>query len=265
MGVFDDSTWEQIVPFMSFVLMFGLMWGIDYCYKMVGIDTRAQMKKRLFYLSPASPAFGIWSVIFAGLLIFTILNCFNEFAGTIDPLWFSVLMLSLVAWFVVFPLEIYSLSSLILLGSLVAGFQVITEIPQNKAFVELGFGYIQGIFTGWLLTAAYVNCAIFIQQRGLNGEDSFILGLVFVNVLFYSHFVITLLMDKETLTYCWPISLVLLWSLHWILYKSEEVKTKGENLTYLTGVFLSCCIVVWTVSRVILQYDIVSLNTDLNF
>lgn len=265
MGVFTDGTWKQLFPFISFVAMFPLMSYIDHLYMQIGIDSKKIMRKPLFALTPSRPAFSIWGLIFAGLGLFTFMNCFNAYAETFEPVWTSVTFLLMTGWFAVFALEIFSLSSVCLLASLLSVYQIILDIPKEHDFMHLGSGYIVGIFWGWLISATLLNIFIFIQQRGIeNGEERAFLNYSFIALLFLSHIAIMLLLDIENLTMCWPVSIVLLWSVQWVLWKKEKLDENEENWTYLTLFSFACAILFGSIIRVWLQFDFVEIDADLD-
>ena len=264
MGVFTDGTWRQFFPFLSFILMFVLMGTIDHLYMQVGIDSKKLMRKNLFALTPSRPAFAIWGLIFSGMGLFTFMNCFNEYSGTFEPVWTSITFLLMAIWFAMFSLGLYSLSSIVLLGSVLSIYQVALDVPKTHDFVHLGSGYIVGIFWGWLISAALLNIFIFIQQTVLKGQENSFVNYSFLILLFLSHITITLLLDVETLTMCWPVSFVLLWSVQWVLWKKEKLETKDETWTYLTGFTFASVIVLATIIRVWLQFEFVHISVDLD-
>jgi len=264
MGVFTDGTWKQLFPFISFVAMFPLMAFIDYLYLQVGIDSKKQMRKQLFALTPSRPAFDIWGIIFGGMGLFTFLNCFNEFSGTFEPVWTSVTFLLMAAWFATFSLELYSISSVVLLGSILSTYQIVLDIPKTRDFMHLGSGYIVGIYWGWLISATLLNIFIFIQQRALNGQENSFVNYSFLILLFLCHIAITLLLDVATLEMCWPVSFVLLWTVQWTLWKKEDLAVNDENWTYLTGFTFASAIALTTLFRVWLQFEFVEIDTDLD-
>ena len=245
--------------------MFPLMSFIDYLYMQVGIDSKKIMRKDLFALTPSTPAFSIWGLIFAGLGIFTFLNCFNAYSGTFEPVWSSITFLLMSAWFALFSLELFFPSSVVLLGSLLSVYQLLLDIPKTRDAMHLGSGYIVGIYFGWLISATLLNIFIFIQQRAIeNGEERQLLNYSFLCLLFVAHISIVLLLDIETLTMCWPISFVLLWSVQWVLWKKENLDEKEENWTYLSLFSLACFIVFGAILRVYFQFDLIELDTDLD-
>ena len=264
MDLFTDSTWEQFVPFFSFISMFILMGIIDYLYNEVGIDSKKLMRKDLFALTPSHPAFSIWGIIFGGLGLFTFLNCFNDYSGTFDPIWTSVTFLLMAAWFAVFSLEFYSISSVVLIGSVLSIYQLVLDIPQTLDFMHLGSGYIVGIYWGWLISASLLNIFIFIQQRVLNGSENNFVNSSFIILLFLSHIAIVLLLDIGTLTMCWPVTFVLLWTVQWVLWKKEKLAVNSENWTYLTGFTFAALIVLTTIIRVFLQFDFLEISLELD-
>jgi len=264
MGLFTDSTWEQFIPFFSYIGMFVLMSFFDWFYLQIGVDSKKAMRKNLFEFTPSRPAFSIWSVIFGGLALFTFMNCFNEYAGTFNPMWTSITFLLMVGWFATFSLEIYSLSTLGLMASIISSFQVILDIPKSKNFMELGSGYIMGIYMGWLISAALINSFIFIQQRGLGGKKSDVLNYIFVALLFLSHIAIVLLIRYETFEMCWPITLTLFWSVHWVLWKARNIEMIDYDWTYSIGYFLASGIVLTAILRVLIDFDLWNIDVDID-
>ena len=264
MDLFTDSTWEQFVPFFSFISMFILMGIIDYLYMQVGIDSKKLMRKNLFALTPSRPAFSIWGIIFGGLGLFTFMNCFNNYSGTFDPIWTSVTFLLMSAWFAVFSLEFYSISSVVLIGSVLSSYQIVLAIPQTREFMHLGSGYIVGIYWGWLISASLLNIFIFIQQRGLGGQENNFVNTSFIILLFLSHIAIVLLLDIGTLTMCWPVTFVLLWTVQWVLWKARNIEMINYDWTYSIGYFLASGIVLTAILRVWIDFDFLEISLELD-
>jgi len=265
MGVYTDGTWRQIFPFIYFILMFILMGFIDWLYLKIGIDTAVVMKKRRFVMTPERPAFSIWALIFLGIGILTFMNCFNEFSGTFDPVWTPTTFLLMTAWLAVFSLEIYSLSSLILLISVMTSLQIIIDIPKTHEFMHLASGYFVGLLFGWLISATLLNIFIFIQQRFFKGQENIFVNYSFLFLLYFSHILITLLMDVATLEMCWPVSFILLWTVHWVLWKKERIAEREATWIYLTGLFLAFLICFTTILRVGIQFDFVNVDLNIDF
>ena len=154
---------------------------------------------------------------------------------------------------------------MVLLASLVSTFQLLLDIPKQHDFMHLGAGYTVGLFFGWLINATLSNIFILIQQRGIKGgRESQVLNVAFVALHILSHAAITLLLDVETLKMIWPVSFVLLWSVHWVLWRSEQVATGGETWKYLLGTSLASAIVLTTILRTYLEYDFLELSMDLD-
>ena len=264
MGLFTDSTWEQFIPFFSFIGMFIIMSVIDYAYLQIGIDSKKVMRKKLFAATPAGTAFSIWGLIFFGLTLFTLMNCFNEFAGTFDPLWISVTFLLMVGWGATFALEWFFPSSLCLIASVLSCYQVILAIPKEHKFMDLGSGYTMGVFMGWLITAALLNTFIFIQQRGLGGEENEVANYFFIILVFLSHVSIVLLIRWQTLQMCWPITLVLLWSVHWVLWEKDGIANKDNTWMYLIGYVFAGLVLLTTILRAWLEKDFFDIDVDID-
>ena len=260
-----DDTWEQIVPFAMYVAMFLAIAFIDYLYMQVGIDSKKIIRADLFALAPTRPSNSILGIIFGGLGLFTFMNCFNEFSGTFEPIWCACSFLLIVAWFMAFLLEIFSLSSICLLATIMSSFQIILDVPKTHDFMHLGSGYILGLFFGLLISATLANIFIFIQQRGIEGgAESTALNVAYIVLLFVSHIAITLLLDVETLEMCWTVSFVLLWTVHWALWRVDEMDTSGETLQYGIGVALASAVVLNTILRVFFMHDYFGNLADLD-
>ena len=118
--------------------------------------------------TPASYAFGIWSVIYLGLVAYGISLFFKEAETELHRqiqqlLWVNLILNAL--WLVAFHAEILWLSvitMLVLLATLIA---ILNSIYSSEVKINNWLTYVFEIYAGWISVATLVNLSLFLEHE----------------------------------------------------------------------------------------------------
>lgn len=126
-------------------------------------------------ITPAGYAFSIWSIIYLGLIAFTIFQALpsqrdNKLLRRID-FWYIASCVFNASWIVVWMHELIVLSVFVMIGLLVSLLVIYVKI--DKATEEDRHWIIAQpfrLYTGWITVATVLNVSIFLRAIGWNGQ-----------------------------------------------------------------------------------------------
>jgi len=151
-------------------------------------------------ITPPGWAFSIWGVIYAGLLIFTIVQFIpqlklDDYVGKVS-VFFILSCLFNITWIVAFSLatKVSILISVFLIFGLLISLIVIqmrcTFFSEKKTPFEIGFGDVPiSIYLGWIMTASILNVAVCIrawtESSQLDNENIWYIAIVIIATVLY--------------------------------------------------------------------------------
>lgn len=203
-------------------------------------------------ISPAGPAFSIWSVIYVGLAIYAVWQWFpgQRTAALHRSIgWWVVASLLLNAgWLLVVRAGWLALSVLVIAALVLVVGVVVARVadigPESKADLVVTGGTF-GLYAGWASVAVCANVAAWLVDLGL--EPSFGVGESLAVLVLVVAGVVGLVLARRTRGNI-AIALALSWGLAWIAYG----RLADEPDSTVTGVAALVVAVVVLVGTVVL-------------
>ncbi|WP_313542485.1 TspO/MBR family protein [Leifsonia aquatica] len=129
-------------------------------------------------LAPAGPAFAIWSVIYAGLVLYAIWQALPSQAGRERQrrvgYWMVASLLLNAAWILSVQAGLLALSVAViaaLLVVLIVTFARLRAYPGGTMADAILFDGTTGLYLGWVMVATVANIAAGLTQAGFDGFD----------------------------------------------------------------------------------------------
>jgi len=151
-------------------------------------------------LTPAGYAFGIWGLVYIGLIIFTVYQLWDFFNKKTDTgfvteigWWFIIANLANAAWVIAFTQEQIGLSVLIMLVLFFSLLKIVLNINMERWDAPVPvIGFIWwpiSLYFGWINVALMINISAYLTFLGwdgapLNAELWAIIVLLLASVIF---------------------------------------------------------------------------------
>lgn len=142
-----------------------------------GVITGSITPKINIYFIPANYAFSIWSLIYLGLILYTVYQALP--AQRTNPKlqsigWFYIASSFMIsAWMLFFLYEIYLFTMLTMIGLLILLVAVYEKLDVGREVVSRGMRYLVhvpfSIYLGWITLATFGNISNFLQVQGWSG------------------------------------------------------------------------------------------------
>ena len=160
-----------------------LVLGVNYASqaRLWGAPTIGEISRKIqTMITPASYAFAIWGLIFAGLLAFSLYGFYRvlrykqapAFLRQSSP-WFVLANLCNAAWVWVFTQEWFGLSVLVMAGLLFSLIQLIGKLDMERWDAPIGtlvfVWWPISLYAGWITVATVVNISLFLKSVGWAG------------------------------------------------------------------------------------------------
>lgn len=197
-------------------------------------------------LAPDGPAFSIWSVIYAGLLAYTVwqwLPAQTTAARHRAIGWWVVASMALNAiWLFVIQFDLVWVSVVVIVGLLAVVVRIIALLerhPRSGAAERLITDGTFGLYVGWVAVAVCPNVAGALADAGLRPEGALEEGLA-VAVLA----VVTLVGVGLAFRFGarWAVTAAIAWGLAWIVY--GRVASDPESLVTAIAAGVAAVIIV---------------------
>ncbi|MFF2051012.1 tryptophan-rich sensory protein [Leifsonia sp. NPDC058194] len=127
-------------------------------------------------LAPAGPAFGIWSVIYAGLVLYAIWQALPSQAGRDRQrragYWMAASLLLNAAWILSVQAGLLGVSVAVivaLLVVLIVAFVRLLARPGGTTADAVLFDGVVGLYLGWVMVATVANIAAALTAAGFDG------------------------------------------------------------------------------------------------
>ena len=127
-------------------------------------------------LSPAGPAFAIWSVIYAGLVAYAIWQALPSQAARERQrragFWVLASLLLNAAWILSVQagqLGLSVVAILALLVVLIVTFVILRRHPSESAADAVLLDGVMGLYLGWVMIATVANVTSWLQKTGFDG------------------------------------------------------------------------------------------------
>lgn len=126
------------------------------------------------YVAPATAAFGIWSVIYAGLFVLCVWLFFpsmgeTRFVGR-SWLWFLASLVLNAAWILVVRAELLWLSVLVIAALLSVLCVLLVRLQRDESLpgsAHLAWRVVMGLYAGWVTIASIANIASALVFAGV--------------------------------------------------------------------------------------------------
>lgn len=135
-------------------------------------------------LTPAGYAFSIWSLIYLGLAIFSVLQAIPSYSSRFDGIRILYLVSCLLncSWLYFWHHDWIAACALTIVVLATALVILLRRIPRGRTFPEAAATTaVFGIYGGWVTCASLVNIIIFLSTRGVDPR-SLTLGVTAVIV-----------------------------------------------------------------------------------
>ncbi|GIT78652.1 hypothetical protein LLS1_03210 [Leifsonia sp. LS1] len=127
-------------------------------------------------VAPAGPAFAVWSVIYAGLVLYAIWQALPSQASRARQraagYWMAASLLLNAAWILVVQAGLLALSVVViaaLLVVLVVTFARLLARPGGTTADAVLFDGVAGLYLGWVMVATVANVAAGLTAAGFDG------------------------------------------------------------------------------------------------
>ena len=181
-----------------------------------------------FLFKPANYAYSIWGVIYVGLLIWVVISFLNREKGGNSykeiGIWFSITMLLMILWIVIFSKGYIVVSSLLMIILLVTIKKCYNQARDNTSNI------VFSLYMAWVFVALIVN--IFVVFAYLDIERFlFIEELEWTIIALLFGFIISIIMllkHKDIV-----FSLVVIWA-----YISIAIEQRNESMIVTSVVII---------------------------
>lgn len=134
-----------------------------------GIETGAVSDKYPTLITPAGYAFSIWSIIYLGLIVFSVIQLFRgqlDRYARIRGLYILTCILN-IAWIVFWHYEMMGVCLALILGLAITLLVMIGRLKDMSGAGSLLWSRATfGLYAGWVTAASFVNFVIFLVAQG---------------------------------------------------------------------------------------------------
>lgn len=218
MKILADTPRRILVTLAAASCVVMALFGSGITGEPVGQSSGGSLTDDATMIAPAGPAFSIWSVIYLGLLAYTVWQWRSSSERTRQASPWAAFSLALnAAWLLVVQLQWIWASVVViiaLLGVLLMLVRVLVAEPAQNWLERIVVDGTFGIYLGWVSVATCANIAAAATDSGLKPgspvED--VLAVVVLAVV-----ALVALLVGLRLPLRWPIVIAMSWGLAWIV------------------------------------------------
>lgn len=193
-----------------------------------GVTPESVSAKYPTAITPAGYAFSIWSLIYLGMIVFSIYQLSQPGSRLFRSIRIPYILSCVLncAWIYAWHHELIAICSILITGLLVTLFWVCLELRQPASFITSLISKAPfGLYFGWVTCATLVNFAAFLSSRGFDAQNS---GLAIASIIAAT--VCAILVRWKMTNYLYPLAVA--WALTAI-----ALKHSGNTAIVLAAAF----------------------------